>query len=261
MIYITPKGSKFEISDDIYYYPYSDLFNTYLIKGKGLEHLLYFWGRSHKDLVAIEAKELQKYNPNPLPRLQAESVAWHKWIKDNPEESVFYALTVREFVWLTFSPTQQATFLSIITALEKLDLISIIDYIRDIKGDEESGSSNKFRLIVGLKPGSLGIIKATLPHKSNSIHYGFPDSYRERKETPSLQICTSPDDSTIYKWDDNSRLADIDIDYREFGQGHLFSENSNILGKTGSYYHYDMFIDHYYTNIPGLIMQDNLDNS
>jgi hypothetical protein len=222
------------------------LLDSYATHGRGLENVLEVWATAHESLVEDAARELRASRPGlPVVRLQAESLAWDAWRSTNPADADAFARSQVESIWSTLKPPQHASFLAITHALHSLGLLHEVERLTHIKGEEGGSGTNQFRLMCNLRDTSLAALRRVLDGPKNSIHDGFPASFRQRRErAPKLQICTR----TILeldqfgrvhrRWEATDRACDIDIDYRDVGDGHLRPSNSDVT-------HRDDKIDHF----------------
>jgi hypothetical protein len=98
---------------------------------------------------------------------------------------------------------------------------------------------------LNLRETSLPVLRSVLQGPKDSIHDGFPASFRQRRDkAPKLQICTR----TILeldqfgrvhrRWEATDRACDVDVDYRDPFEGHLRPSNSDVT-------HRDSRIDHF----------------
>jgi hypothetical protein len=110
----------------------------------------------------------------------------------------------------------------------------------EINGGGSGSGTSQFRIFAMLrKTGLLTVWSKWGNPDPCSIHPGYPTSFREtREDPPRLQISTREiptrgkiEDRIRYWENSTDRWADIDIDYRAFGQGHLSARNSDVLSK------------------------------
>ena len=222
------------------------LLESYARHGRGLEDVLRAWAKLNEPLVEEAAAELRASRPGlPVVQLQAESLAWDAWQSVNRAEADAFARSHVESIWSSLTQTQHASFLAITHALHSLRLLQEVERLTHIKGEEGGSGTNQFRLFCNLRETALTALRAVLDGPKTSIHDGFPASFRQRRDkAPKLQICTR----TILefdqfgrvhrRWEATDRACDIDVDYRDPGEGHLRPNNSDVT-------HRDDRIDHF----------------
>ncbi len=238
------------------------LFLTTLRWGQGFTELLKMWAPLHGAALTQRAKEYEvETGRPPASELQLRSLAWRAWRDANNEAADAFTLGHFGGVWEAFEATQQATFLAITHALSREALLGELDRVMYINGDGKGAGTSRFRLFVVLKPTALKAIwdKWGKPDL-DSIHPGYPTSFRQQEDDPPrLQVSTREIPSKnktlqISHWVKNTdHWADIDIDYRAFGEGHLMASNSDVTGKVP--YKKALHIDRHakaYGNLPGL---------
>jgi hypothetical protein len=222
------------------------LLESYARHGRGLEDVLQAWALEHESLVEDAANELRASRPGlPVVRLQAESLAWDAWQSVNRAEADAFAQSHVANIWKALNETQHASFLAITHALHSLELLQEVERLTHIKGEADGSGTNQFRLFCNLRETSLPVLRRVLDGPKTSIHDGFPASFRQRRDkAPKLQICTR----TILefdqfgrihrRWEATDRACDVDVDYRDPGEGHLRPSNSDVT-------HRDDRIDHF----------------
>jgi hypothetical protein len=222
------------------------LLESYARHGRGLEDVLHAWALLHESLVEDAARELRASRPGlPVVRLQAESVAWDAWQSANRADADAFARSQVEKIWDALDRTQHASFLAITHALHNLGLLQEVERLTHIKGEASGSGTNQFRLFCNLRETSLPVLREKLKGPSQSIHDGFPESFRQRRDNaPKLQICTRrilelDEFGRVHRrWEATDRACDIDVDYRDPGEGHLRPSNSDVT-------HRDNKIDHF----------------
>ena len=147
------------------------------------------------------------------------------------------------------SGTQRTTFESIVHALESQGHLGIVDRVTEIWGGRIGARGvDQFRLSVLLIPGAVGSLISHRDYKMSVFgHVKLPsgdvigafdaDSVRQRGRRPTLQISWLEDDVTV---------GEIDIDYRENGEGHMEPPNSDIRGRIdGGETHYHRHVERF----------------
>jgi hypothetical protein len=109
------------------------------------------------------------------------------------------------------------------------DALALIERVDSVKGEVAGASSDRqYRMYVRLTSNARDMLNRSREFKrgiDNTVyHKGYPINYREQRGTPSIQVSIALD----------SRLADIDVDYRSpsfpvsLFNGHLSAANSDV---------------------------------
>ena len=159
------------------------------------------------------------------------------------------------------SATQRATFEAIVHALESEQIDELIVRVFRVWGARSPNSNGtpadgklQFRVSVSLVPDVVRRLEQRGYSMSGRGHVLLAsgvlrrsdfdvDSARQPGRRPALQI----------SWlENNPRVGEVDIDYREFGflsefvgGGHLHPDNSNVMASLDGIAHHQLHIDRY----------------
>ena len=150
----------------------------------------------------------------------------------------------------TLSESQRTTFESITHALESQGDLGIVADVTEIWGEMQgAGGEDQFRLSVVLTSDAVDELLSRRDYKGKSMfgHVKLPsgmvvglfgaDSVRQEGRRPALHISWLEDDWTV---------GEIDIDYRENGEGHTQSSNSDIRARTdGGETHHERHVERF----------------
>ena len=142
--------------------------------------------------------------------------------------------------WEVMSISERTTFDAVTQAMESTELtdmsgaslgnaLELCTAVERVAGQYSGlGGDQQFRVYCTLRPDAQDVIEAsqefTRGHENTVYHVGFPISYRQGGDPPTMQFSMAEDGSR----------ADIDVDYRSSGMpasmwnGHLTSANSDV---------------------------------
>ncbi len=154
----------------------------------------------------------------------------------------------------SLSEAQRVTFEAIVHALEHEGLLHIVETVTVIWGEAfqpngllSTQGLDQFRISVVLIPSTVEVLLQAHGYNHNRRgHVKLPDgsrrgdgtdSARQPGRVPKLQVSWIEDDPTV---------GEIDIDYREFGIGHMSPGNSDVRDRDGGGIpHYQLHINRY----------------
>ena len=144
----------------------------------------------------------------------------------------------------SLSESQRATFEAIVHALYAEGIFAILEEVTAFWGadPQSSDGEDQFRISVTLAPHAVDFLRAHRDYKRSAFGHGHvkrpngdvegifaADSVRQRGERPTLQV----------SWlEDDFRTGEIDIDYRDGGEGHSEAANSDIRASVGDETHF-----------------------
>lgn len=217
------------------------LFLTTFRSGQSLRTILRHWAPLYREIVdARRAQYVEEEQRNPASVLQIQSLAWHSWAAENPDAAEQFQHDHITAVWDSYHVTQLATFLATTHAVHEVGLIKEIEGVVKVRGEGRGAGTSQYRLSVVLASTGLNALFDTFGRPDHqSIHPGYPTSFREnREDPPRIQICTRKvNKNGVREWKRSDRCADVDIDYRSFGEGHLSPRNSDVTGKVRTELH------------------------
>ena len=151
----------------------------------------------------------------------------------------------------SLSESKRATFEAIVHALYAAGIFAIVDEVTEVwgKDSQSNDGEDQFRVSVILAEGAVEFLLSHRNYRKEPFGWGHvkmpngdvvgwlgADSLRQRVRRPSLQISWREDDDTI---------GEIDIDYRENGEGHNDPANSDIRDSVGEESHLDRHRERY----------------
>lgn len=168
-----------------------------------------------------------------------------------------FASYVDAEVYRGLGEAQRTTFESIMHALESVSKLEIVETVTAIWGEGHprwAAGTDQFRLSVILADGAVEDLLRDPNFRENRflsvvlghvklpsgvvVDYRDADSVRQRGRRPTLQI----------SWlEDDFRIGEVDIDYRENDDGHREAGNSDVRGhlpRDGTP-HYDLHTERY----------------
>ena len=153
----------------------------------------------------------------------------------------------------SLTESQRATFEAIVHALYAQGIFAIVDEVTAIWG-EDPGSDDgedQFRLSVTFAEGTVEFLLSHRDYRKHPLEFGWghvklpngdvagwtdADSVRQTGRRPGLQI----------SWLENDRTTgEIDIDYRENGEGHDDPANSDVRASAEGEPHLDRHRERY----------------